>query len=324
MKNRLNVSVLGCGRWASFIGWYAEKAGHSVTIWGRPGSERLEELRATRSNKYLELPTSVAFSNDIDDVIKHSDVVLISISAQALRDLAKTLANIEDVHNKYFILCMKGLEISTGKRLTEVFKEELGEDVKVGVWLGPGHVQDFVKEIPNCMVVDSENKELQKLFIESFSTNLIRFYYGSDLIGNEIGAATKNVMGIAAGMLDGAGYSSLKGALMARGTYEISRLVDAMGGNGKSIYGLSHLGDYEATLFSPHSNNRQFGESFIKGDPFEKLAEGVFTVKAIKKMSELHQVELPICNTLYKILFENSDGIESLLELFVRPLKEEI
>ena len=99
----------------------------------------------------------------------------------------------------------------------------------------------------------------------SFSSSLIRFYYGEDLLGTEIGAAAKNVVGLAAGMLDGFGYGSLKGALMARGTRELSRLIEKMGGDKMTIYGLSHLGDYEATLFSPHSNNRRFGEDLIIG-----------------------------------------------------------
>ena len=104
--------------------------------------------------------------------------------------------------------------------------------------------------------------------MESFGSDLIRFYYGQDLIGNEIGAAAKNVVGIAAGMLDGLGLSTLKGALMARGTREIARLIDALGGNELSAYGLCHLGDYEATLFSPYSHNRMFGEQYVKNAPY--------------------------------------------------------
>jgi glycerol-3-phosphate dehydrogenase (NAD(P)+) len=154
---------------------------------------------------------------------------------------------------------MKGLESSSGKRLSQVFSEEVGKNVNVAVWLGPGHVQEYVNNIPNCMVIGSENVDITKKIVQELNSDLIRFYYGQDLIGNEMGAATKNVIGIAAGMLDGLNYSSLKGSLMARGTREISRLVSVMGGSDLTIYGLSHLGDYEATLFSMHSNNRKFG-----------------------------------------------------------------
>ena len=178
-------------------------------------------------------------------------------------------------------------------------------------------------KIPNCMVIGSENFDITKKIVQELNSDLIRFYYGQDLIGNEIGAATKNVIGIAAGMLDGLNYSSLKGSLMARGTREISRLVSIMGGNDLTIYGLSHLGDYEATLFSIHSNNRKFGQSYVEGERFGKLAEGVSTIKAIKEISRQYEVELPICNALYEILFENKDAKEILENLLLRPVKFE-
>jgi len=218
---------------------------------------------------------------------------------------------------------MKGIEANTGKRLSQVFSEEIGISSNIGIWVGPGHVQDFVREIPNCMVIGSDHIEVTKKIVESLNSSLIRFYYGQDLIGNEIGAAAKNVIGIAAGMLDGLCYSSLKGALMARGTREISRLVRAMGGNDTTIYGLSHLGDYEATLFSLHSHNRRFGQALITGEPFDKLAEGVSTVKALQYLGQKYEVELPICNAVYEMIFENADPKEKLIDLFLRPIKFE-
>lgn len=133
------------------------------------------------------------------------------------------------------------------------------------------------------------------------------------MLGNEIGAAAKNVIGIAAGMLDGLGYTSLKGALMARGTREIARLVKTMGGNELTIYGLGHLGDYEATVFSMHSHNRRFGESFVNNAPFEKLAEGVATVKALLRLSAKYDVELPICQAVYSVISEGADPKEQLI-----------
>ena len=131
------------------------------------------------------------------------------------------------------------------------------------------------------------------------------------------------MIGIAAGMLDGIGYSSLKGALMARGAREIARLIRAMGGNELSAYGLCHLGDYEATLFSAHSHNRQFGESFVKGEQFDHLAEGAPTVKALVKLGETYGVDLPICKTIYSMLYENCSAQEALPRLFQRTVKGE-
>jgi glycerol-3-phosphate dehydrogenase (NAD(P)+) len=218
---------------------------------------------------------------------------------------------------------MKGIEADSGKRLSQIMYEEIGANANVAIWVGPGHVQDYVNGIPNCMVVGSNNIDITKVIVNELGSEIIRFYYGQDLIGNEIGAAAKNVIGIGAGMLDGLNYSSLKGALMARGTREISRLIKAMGGNELTAYGLSHLGDYEATLFSQYSHNRRFGEDYVKSVKFEKLAEGVSTVKALKMLSDKHDVDLPICNSVYSILYANKDPKQELINMFLRPVKFE-
>ena len=131
------------------------------------------------------------------------------------------------------------------------------------------------------------------------------------------------MIGIAAGVLDGIGQSSLKGALMSRGTLEISRLIEAMGGNPVSAYGLCHLGDYEATVFSCHSHNRKFGESFAKGEQFDALAEGYYTAKAIKLLSEETNVDLPICTSVYEMLYEGLEIQSGIDRLFRRELKQE-
>lgn len=194
---------------------------------------------------------------------------------------------------------------------------------RLAVWLGPGHVEEFYRGIPNCMVIDSDHDETKQFLVEQFSSELIRFYYGTDLIGHEIGAAAKNVIGIAAGMLDGIGHASLKGPLMARGPREIARLIKAMGGNEISAYGLCHLGDYEATLFSEHSHNRMFGERFIQHASYDKLAEGYYTVKALVALGERYHVDLPICEAVYEMLYENLSPERALEELFSRSLKSE-
>jgi glycerol-3-phosphate dehydrogenase (NAD(P)+) len=323
MVENLNISVLGCGRWGTFLAWYANKIGHNVMLWGREESKNYSKLKESRRNEYLTLPQELHLTNSLEEAVSFGEIIIISISAQELRSFAHQISVVENMENKIFILCMKGIEAKSGKRLSQVFSEEIGRNQNVGVWVGPGHVQDFVSDIPNCMVIGSDDIEVTKKIVEGFSSNLIRFYYGQDLIGNEIGAAAKNVMGIAAGMLDGLRYSSLKGALMARGTREISRLVRAMGGNDATIYGLSHLGDYEATLFSMYSHNRRFGQAFVSGEKFDKLAEGVSTVEALKYLAQQYEVELPICNAVYEIIFENKDAKEILLDLFLRPVKFE-
>lgn len=318
----MKIAVLGCGRWGTFLAWYVNRIGHETMLWGRGGSKNYYNLYTQRKNDYLKLPAGVQMTNSLQASIDFADYLIISISSQELRGFAKDL-NRFNLRDKKIILCMKGIENTTGKRLSQVVKEEIGFHGTVAVWLGPGHVQDFIQGIPNCMVIGSDDIGITKDIIANLNSDLIRFYYGQDMIGNEIGAAAKNVIGIAAGMLDGFGYSSLKGALMARGTREISRLIKAMGGNELTAYGLTHLGDYEATLFSDHSQNRAYGKSLIEGREFRKLAEGVSTVSALMILSKKHEVELPICQAVNNIIVGKHDPKEALLNLFIRPIKFE-
>ena len=319
----MRISVLGCGRWGSCIAWYLDRIGHEVWSCGLKEAPELQQLLNTHKNDYLTFPESITVTYDHKAAVERAEVIVISISSQYLRDYMKTITQY-DLTGKAIVLCMKGIEESTGKRLTQVVSDFVDTDkTPVAVWVGPGHPQDYVKGIPNCMVIDSDNEELKAKLVHAFNSELIRFYLGTDLIGSEIGAAAKNVIGIAAGMLDGAGCTSIKGALMARGTREVARLIKAAGGNELSAYGLCHLGDYEATLFSPWSHNRRYGERYIKGEKFDKLAEGVMTSKAMVRLGEQLGVDLPITSAVYRILFESSDAKEELSALFTRSIKEE-
>ena len=317
----MKISVIGPGRWGCLIAWYLSTLGHSVTIYGPADSDAFLSLIATRRNEYLTLPESMGFTTALSEALE-AETIVISVPSQALRGLVADIAR-HPTDGKTFVLCMKGLEIGTGKRLTEIVSEYLPDKNRIAVWIGPGHVQEFYRGVPNCMVIDSESEETKEKLIHAFRGPLIRFYYGSDLIGNEIGAATKNVVGIAAGFLDGLSLSSLKGALMSRGTREVARLIRALGGNELSAYGLCHLGDYEATVFSKYSHNRAFGEAFIQNRDFGALAEGYYTVKAMMDIAEKVKVDLPIATAVYRILYENADPSETLQALFDRSLKQE-
>lgn len=317
----MKITVIGCGRWGSFIAYYLDTLGHNVTLYGREASENFRGFLETRSNGLLTLGENVALTSDIRSALG-AEAVVISINSQGLRGLCGELASV-GLRDKYIVLCMKGLEIGTGCRLSEVVAQTLDPSNRTAVWIGPGHVQEFLCGIPNCMVIDSDDDETKFRLVNEFSSKVIRFYYGTDLIGNEIGAAAKNVIGIAAGMLDGFSLSSLKGALMSRGTREISRLIKALGGNELSAYGLCHLGDYEATVFSEFSHNRKFGECFVRGEKYDKLAEGYYTVRAINALAAEHGVELPICEAVRRVLYENAPPADALQSLFMRSLKLE-
>ena len=309
----MNISVLGCGRWGSCIAWYLDKIGHNVLSCGLADAPEFIELKNTHKNDYLAFPPSIEVSSDLEKAVNRAEVIVISISSQYLRSYFSEISKY-DLDNKIIVLCMKGVEAATGKRLSEIVGEFVDEDkTPIAVWVGPGHPQDYVRGIPNCMVIDSNNREIKEKLVSEFTSELIRFYLGTDLIGSEIGAAAKNVIGIAAGMLDGLNYTSR----------EIARLIKALGGNEMSAYGLCHLGDYEATLFSKWSHNRKFGEDLVKGIKYDKLAEGVMTSKALYKLGIEKSVDMPIVNSVYSVLFENVDAKEALGKLFIRSVKKE-
>ena len=318
----MKVSVLGCGRWGSFLAWYNDKIGNDVMSWGMEGEPSYDVLKKTRKNDYVTFPDSIRLTADLEEAVRHAETIIISISAQGLRGFLKRVVKF-DLTSKTFVLCMKGIEEPSGKRLTQIAIEEGIDKSSVAVWVGPGHIQSFVAGIPNCMVVDSYNAELTKRLADSFKSDLIRFYYGNDIIGTEVGAAAKNVLGIVAGMLDGMNLSELKGPLMSRGSREVARLTKALGGSEFSAYGLCHLGDYETTLFSKFSHNRMWGEKYAKGEKFDKLAEGVATAGALCALAEKCGVDMPITREVYDMICHNTPPKDALARLFDREAKEE-
>lgn len=318
-----NSSLIGCGRWGTFLGWYSVNRAkfNQVDMYDIPTSPNFLELKQTRKNPYLSLTDNMVLHENIADVLKN-DFIIISIGCQHFRSLCKELSGY-DITGKTFLLAMKGLESDTGKMMYQIMREEIKQPVHIAVLAGPGHVQDYMKNVPSCAVIDSDEPETIRHCIELMQSDLIRLYFGTDLIGNQIGAALKNVIGLAAGILDGLGWHGLKGALMARAPVEVGRFIAHFGGNPKTAYGLSHLGDYEATLFSQYSHNRSYGEEFAQGKAFGKLAEGVPTLKAVKLIADQENIDMPISQALYKVIYEKADIKSTIRQIFDRDLKQE-
>ena len=317
------ISVIGSGRWGTFLAWYAANCCgmERVKIYSRPTSPDFIELKETRKNAYLSLSDNMFLYEKVSEVLDN-DFIIISIGSQHLRSLAKEL-NGYNVAGKTFLLAMKGLEEPNETLLSTVMREEIKQPIHIATLGGPGHVQDYMKKVPSCAVIDSDEEEVKDRVIKMLQSDLIRFYYGADFIGNQIGAALKNVIGIAAGILDGLEWYGLKGALMARAPVEVGRFIKHFSGNPMTAYGLSHLGDYEATLFSKHSHNRMFGEMFAKGEGFGKLAEGYYTLKAVKNIADRENINMPICQALYKAVYEGADVKQTIRSMFDRDLKHE-
>ena len=323
-RQKIKVTVIGCGRWGSFLAWYANQLGHKVTMYGRAGDITYEQLLMAHKNEYVTLPKSIELTNDLVGAVKSAEAVIVSVPSQAFRDVMGELRGKCDMTGKYLVTCMKGIEISTGKRLSEVALEFGLEDWQIAVWAGPGHVQEFTVGNPNCMLIDGYERTTVERIIEYFKSPLIRFYYGTDVVGTEIGAAAKNVMGIVAGVLDGMGLTTLKGALMARGSREVARLIQKLGGNPMSAYGLCHIGDYETTLFSQHSHNRMWGENYAKGKKYDKLAEGVHTARAMALLADKYGVDMPITNAVNTMILDKIPPRTVMEKLFDRTLKDDL
>ncbi len=323
-RRRAKVTVVGCGRWGSFLAWYADQLGHKVTLYGRSGSLSYERLVMSHANEYVTLPQSVKLCDNIAKAAGNADVILVSVPSQNFRDCMSELSANVDLTGKYIVTCMKGIEIKTGKRLSEVALEFGIEDWQIAVWAGPGHVQEFVMGNPNCMLIDAYVRSTTDTIIDYFKSPLIRFYYGTDVIGTEIGAASKNVLGIVAGVLDGMNLSSLKGALMARGSREVSRLIARLGGNPLSAYGLCHIGDYETTLFSKYSHNREWGENYALGKKYKLLAEGVHTARALSIVADSLGVDMPITTAVNTMILDKAPPRLVMEQLFDRSLKEDL
>ena len=312
------ISVLGCGRWASFHAWYQiEKLYNDVMMWGRAEDKYFAELRKTHKNGYIELPKNLRYSTDLAEAINFADTIIIAISAQAMQEFSKTIAQ-QEPKNKTFVLCMKGIDQNTGERLSEILRKNIDDSNHICVWVGPGHIEELTANQPNVMIISGDNEATVKHLINKFESPLISILSSDDLIGVEVGAAAKNVMGIAAGFLDGLGKSSLKGALMARGCYEVSLLIEKMGGNKMTAFGMSHLGDFEATLFSKNSHNRRYGEEYIQDRLSDNIgtAEGVGTTKAMYQLAQKYGVYMPITTTIYRILNLGANKNDVIYDLF--------
>ena len=199
----MKFSVLGPGRWGTFIAWYINKMGFQTTLWGRPNSSHMEKLLKDGENEYVKLSETINLSTDLIAAVSESDYIIISISAQNLRSLMSEIKTIPNYDSKNYILCMKGIEKASGGRLSTILLDSGVPKDNIAIWVGPGHIQSFVSNVPSVMVIDAYNPELSLHLVKTLRSDLIRFYQGDDIIGSEIGAAAKNVMGIAAGLLDG-------------------------------------------------------------------------------------------------------------------------
>lgn len=328
-----NVAFLGGGSFGTALGILLANKRCKVSIYDRNKSV-VDDININRRNdkyiKDLNIPKNVTAYNDLDKTIKEAKFIVLSVPSHVIRTVSRSLKNkiSEDV---IVISIAKGIEEGSNLRLSQVIEEELPNN-KVVILSGPSHAEEVAFDIPTTVVVASNNLDAAKDVQDLFISKNFRVYTNNDLVGVEVGGAVKNIIALAAGVCDGIGYGdNSKAALMTRGMAEIVRIGIKLGGNPETFLGLTGMGDLIVTCTSLHSRNRRAGFLIGKGESTEEaikdvgmVVEGIKACKAFYELKEKLNVEMPITDVLYKILFENKNPKDAVVTLMEREKKNEI
>ncbi len=330
-----SVAVLGAGSWGMAAAGLLDQAGHQVRLWefDNAAAVRLAETRVLLDKlPGIELRNSIKVTSDLQMALDDASAVVFVTPSSAVRVTAAKAA--PHISTRSLVVSLtKGIEIETGLRMTEIISEELAGHPVVAL-VGPSHAEEVARGVPTAVVAaccdQNEAQRAQTLF----STERFRVYTSDDPIGVELSAALKNIVAIAAGIVDGLSYETadnLKGALVTRGLAEITRLGVKMGARAETFAGLSGVGDLVTTCLSRHSRNRYVGEQIGRGRSLDDIlttmsmvAEGVNTTKAALRLAERYQVEMPITRSVASVLFAGRPPADALADLMTRPPQPEI
>lgn len=326
-----SIFIIGSGSFGTAMSVCFCKNGHSVTVWAR-SEEKAEELSKKHINeKYLpevKIPDGVSFTHRIE-LCRDFDIIIIATPSHTVREVSKMLCPYI-CDGKVIVSISKGFDEEKYMRLSEVIEEEI-PNATVLAMSGPSHAEEVCLSLPTTNVIACKNLSVAKYVQKIFSSNSFRIYTTDDIIGVELGGALKNVIALCAGISDGLGYGdNTKAALMTRGMAEIIRLGVAMGAKSETFSGLSGIGDLIVTCTSMHSRNRHAGILIGQGkgvDTAQKevgmVVEGVKTAKAVHYLSKKYNVEMPISEEAYKVLFENAPADKCVSNLMGRSVKDE-
>ncbi|RXK19286.1 NAD(P)H-dependent glycerol-3-phosphate dehydrogenase [Macrococcus sp. DPC7161] len=331
----MNISVIGTGSWGTALANVLADNGHDVLMWGR-NEATVTELNEKHSNeKYLKnvkLNNQLKATISLEKAILHSKILIIAVPTKAIRSVMQDI-NLYANEKKIFIHVSKGLEPGTFKRISEMIEEEIKPEYfeGVGVLSGPSHAEEVAIKHPTTVAVASANEEVRKIAQDIFINDYFRVYTNDDLIGVEIGGALKNIIALAAGLIDGLGYGdNAKAALVTRGLAEITRLGVKMGADPMTFIGLAGVGDLIVTSTSVHSRNWKCGNMLGHGATLDEalsqmgmVVEGVRTTEAAYEMAKTYGVEMPITEGLYHVLFKGLDVKEGIKNLMNREKTNE-
>jgi len=328
----MKVSVIGAGGWGTALALVLNGNGHKVTLW-EYFPEYAKVLAKTRENgkflKGIKIPANICITSDLKAAVENSRVLVLAVPSHIMRGLCGKIAAL-NYRGKIMVSVAKGIEQETLKRMSQIITELL-PDSEVAVLSGPSHAEEVGRGVPTTVVVAASRKKTAVMIQKMFSGGNFRVYGNQDITGVELGGSVKNVIAIAAGVLDGLGLGdNTKAALITRGLAEMMRLGVAAGARESTFSGLSGLGDLVVTCESKFSRNRSVGEQLGRGKKIkeilsgmEMVAEGVKSTQSVYKLARKHKVVMPISREIYRIIYEGKNPKQSIKDLMSRKLKSE-
>ena len=329
----MRVAVIGAGSWGTALANLLAENGHDTSIWARK-EEVCAGINESHVNpRYLSdvvLHQGLWASNSYEEVLQGAQAVVVVTPSNILRQVAEDIAPFVESKTP-IVLCSKGVEKDTGMLPAEIFDDVMGGLERIAALTGPNHAEEVIKHIPSGTVISSYVQRTARLFQKMFANEYFRTYIGHDVIGAEVCAAYKNVIAIAVGGSYGLGFGDNTAALlMTRGLAEMSRLVEACGGNAITCMGLAGIGDLEVTCMSKHSRNRTFGYELAHGTTLDEyrerthmVVEGAYACLSLHDLAKTRGVELPIAAMVRSVVWEGRD-LQSVAPLLLdRPLKAE-
>ncbi len=331
----MNICVLGAGGWGTALAIVLQQNRNKVTLW-EYDREYAHTLGEFRENFYylpkVRIPEKIQITDDLNEAVHNKDIIVISTPTQYIRGVIEPIRNL-DFSNRIILSVSKGIENNSLMTVSQIFADVFPKINKANIVVlsGPSHAEEVAKKIPTAVVAASADAGNAHIVQKAFSNKYFRAYRSSDVLGVELGGALKNVIAIAAGIADGAGFGdNTKAAIMTRGIREITRLGMKLGANENTFIGLSGIGDLIVTCMSKLSRNRFVGEEVGKGKKLKQVlaemkmvAEGVATTESTHQLAKKIGVELPIIEQVYKVLFLGKDPHHATEILMTRDLKEE-
>lgn len=326
----MNVAIIGSGSWGVALAIHLAKLGHNIKIWSFDEEEKriINEERKCKFLKNAVITDNIKCYTNFEDVVIDSDFILHVTPSKFTRNIFKQYKKY--VKDKPVIICSKGFEKESLKTLDEVILDEL-PNAKVGVLSGPSHAEEVTIGIPTVLVVASKHQEVLNLIQNTFMSENMRIYISDDVKGVELGGALKNIIAFCSGVAAGIGLGdNTFAALITRGLGEIARLGIDLGGRKETFYGLSGLGDLIVTCLSEHSRNRKAGMLIGQGKTLEEaqqevgmVIESIDNIEVAYELCKIHNVYMPIVETVYKVIYENLKPEDAVKDLMTRDKKSE-